>query len=51
MDSLKYAGTKKALNDAIMVTNRGGKICLKAFLHKSVEINIPIWLLIILTCL
>ena len=33
--------TKEALNDAIMIINRGGKICLAAFPHKPVEINIP----------
>ena len=38
---IECAGTKEALNDAIMMTNRGGKICLAAFPHKSVEINIP----------
>ena len=30
-----------SLIDAIMMTNRGGKICLAAFPHKPVEINIP----------
>ncbi len=38
---VECAGTKQALNDAIMMTNRGGKICLAAFPHKAVEINIP----------
>ena len=38
---IECAGTKQALNDAIMMTNRGGKICLAAFPHKPVEINIP----------
>ena len=38
---IECAGTKEALNDAIMMTNRGGKICLAAFPHKPVEINIP----------
>ena len=37
---IECAGTKQALNDAIMMTNRGGKICLAAFPHKPVEINI-----------
>ena len=37
---IECAGSKQALNDAIMMTNRGGKICLAAFPHKSVEINI-----------
>ena len=38
---VECAGTEQALNDAIMMTNRGGKICLAAFPHKAVEINIP----------
>ncbi len=38
---VECAGKEKALNDAIMMTNRGGKICLAAFPHKPVEINIP----------
>ena len=38
---IECAGTKEALNDAIMMTNRGGKICLAAFPHEPVEINIP----------
>ena len=38
---VECAGTEQALNDAIMMTNRGGKICLAAFPHKPVEINIP----------
>ena len=38
---IECAGTKEALNDAIIMTNRGGKICLAAFPHKPVEINIP----------
>ena len=33
--------TKEALNDAIMIINRGSKICLAAFPHKPVKINIP----------
>ena len=37
---VECAGTEQALNDAIMMTNRGGKICLAAFPHKAVEINI-----------
>src|SRR5210317_276435 len=35
------AGTEQALNDAIMMTNRGGKIYLAAFPHEPVKINIP----------
>ena len=38
---VECAGTQQALNDAILMTNRGGKICLAAFPHKPVEINIP----------
>ena len=38
---LECAGTEQALNDAIMMTNRGGKICLAAFPHESIKINIP----------
>ena len=33
--------TKESLNDAIMIINRGSKICLAAFPHKPVKINIP----------
>ena len=38
---VECAGTEQALNDAIMMTNRGGKICLAAFPHNDVKINIP----------
>ena len=38
---IECSGTKEALNDAIMMTNRGGKICLAAFPHEPVEVNIP----------
>ncbi len=38
---IECAGTEQALNDAILMTNRGGKICLAAFPHKNVNINIP----------
>ena len=38
---VECAGTEQALNDAIMMTNRGGKICLAAFPHDPVKINIP----------
>ena len=38
---IECAGTKEALNDAIMMTNRGGKICLAAFPHEPVEVNFP----------
>ena len=30
---IECAGTEQALNDAILMTNRGGKICLAAFPH------------------
>ena len=38
---VECAGTEQALNDAIMMTNRGGKICLAAFPLEPVKINIP----------
>ena len=38
---VECAGTEKALNDAIMMTNRGGKICLAAFPHDPIKVNIP----------
>ena len=38
---VECAGTEKALNDAIMMTNRGGKICLAAFPHHPIKVNIP----------
>lgn len=38
---VECAGTEQALNDAIMMTNRGGKICLAAFPHELVKVNIP----------
>ncbi|MAJ13880.1 MAG: alcohol dehydrogenase [SAR116 cluster bacterium] len=38
---VECAGTEQALNDAIMMTNRGGKICLAAFPHDSIKVNIP----------
>ena len=38
---VECAGTEKALNDAIMMTNRGGKICLAAFPHNPIKVNIP----------
>ena len=38
---VECAGTEQALNDSIMMTNRGGKICLAAFPHEPVKINIP----------
>ena len=38
---VECAGTEKALNDAIMMTNRGGKICLAAFPHDLIKVNIP----------
>ncbi len=37
---VECAGTEKALDDAIMMTNRGGKICLAAFPHDSIKVNI-----------
>ena len=38
---VECAGTEKALDDAIMMTNRGGKICLAAFPHDLIKVNIP----------
>ena len=38
---VECAGTEKALDDAIMMTNRGGKICLAAFPHEPIKVNIP----------
>ena len=38
---VECAGTEKALDDAIMMTNRGGKICLAAFPHDRIKVNIP----------
>ena len=38
---IECAGTEQALNDSILMTNRGGKICLAAFPHDKVKINIP----------
>ena len=38
---IECAGTEKALDDAIMMTNRGGKICLAAFPHDPIKVNIP----------
>ena len=38
---IECAGTEQALNDAILMTNRGGKICLAAFPHHNININIP----------
>ena len=38
---VECAGTEKALNDAIMMTNRGGKICLAAFPHDLIKVDIP----------
>ena len=37
---VECAGTEKALDDAIMMTNRGGKICLAAFPHDPIKVNI-----------
>ena len=38
---VECAGTEKGLDDAIMMTNRGGKICLAAFPHDPIKVNIP----------
>ena len=38
---VECAGTEKALDDAIMMTNRGGKICLAAVPPDPIKVNIP----------
>jgi L-iditol 2-dehydrogenase len=38
---IECAGTEDALNMAIHMTNRGGKICLAAFPHDPVRIDLP----------
>ncbi len=51
---IECAGTEQALNEAILMCNRGAKICLAAFPHKKIKVNIPhmvinniyIWVLI-----
>jgi L-iditol 2-dehydrogenase len=35
------AGTEESVNQAIRMTNRGGRICLAAFPHKPVTIDLP----------
>jgi L-iditol 2-dehydrogenase len=37
---IECAGTKEALNQAVAMTNRGGKICLAAFPHDPVEFDV-----------
>ena len=34
-------GTEVAINDAIHMTNRGGKICLAAFPHDPATVDLP----------
>ncbi len=38
---IECAGTEQALNEAISMCNRGAKICLAAFPHKKIKVNIP----------
>ena len=38
---IECAGTEQALNEAILMCNRGAKICLAAFPHKKIKVNIP----------
>ncbi len=38
---IECAGTEDALNMAIHMTNRGGKICLAAFPHEPVKLDLP----------
>ena len=38
---IECAGTEQALNEAISMCNRGTKICLAAFPHKKIKVNIP----------
>jgi len=39
--AIECAGTEVAINDAIHVTNRGGKICLAAFPHDPTVVDLP----------
>ena len=38
---IECAGTEQALNEAILMCNRGAKICLAAFPHQKIKVNIP----------
>lgn len=38
---VECAGTEVAINDAIHMTNRGGKICLAAFPHDPATVDLP----------
>ncbi|MDQ0137749.1 threonine dehydrogenase-like Zn-dependent dehydrogenase [Neorhizobium galegae] len=38
---IECAGTQDAINDAIRMTNRGGKVCLAAFPHEQVSVDLP----------
>jgi L-iditol 2-dehydrogenase len=38
---IECAGSEAAINDAIHMTNRGGKICLAAFPHDPVTMDLP----------
>jgi len=38
---VECAGSEVAINDAIRMTNRGGKICLAAFPHEPTKVDLP----------
>jgi L-iditol 2-dehydrogenase len=38
---LDCAGTEQSVNQAIHMTNRGGRICLAAFPHQPVSVDLP----------
>ncbi|MEM9196876.1 MAG: zinc-binding dehydrogenase [Pseudomonadota bacterium] len=38
---IECAGTETAINDAIRMTNRGGKLCLAAFPHDPCTVDLP----------
>ncbi|MBY8977932.1 zinc-binding dehydrogenase [Rhodobacteraceae bacterium NNCM2] len=38
---VECAGNEQSINDAIRMTNRGGKICLAAFPHEPARIDLP----------
>lgn len=38
---MECAGTETAINDAIRMTSRGGRICLAAFPHDPVKVDLP----------
>lgn len=38
---VECAGNEQSINDAIRMTNRGGKICLAAFPHEATRVDLP----------